>query len=214
MPPASSPCSHWVKKVADSEPYKACADLASAANVWNQNKRNLPVESGRLVLKKFASSQSDFANTLKCGLTRIIIRFYDHVTEPVPPALYHNQKVIAARNTRRPTRTEKFEHLRWENPKRVKLFRKITDRQSGKPLFKAEKFKIKQITDHSYITDKRKFYRKNYLCRKPNFINNISGHQITIGTRLPATTPATTAKKIAPLSQPALMEQLPANPRT
>ena len=37
--------------VADSEPYKALADLVRAANKWSQYKRNLPAESGKLVLK-------------------------------------------------------------------------------------------------------------------------------------------------------------------
>ena len=35
--------------VADSEPYKALADLARAANKWSQFKRNLPPDGGKLV---------------------------------------------------------------------------------------------------------------------------------------------------------------------
>ena len=53
------------RNVADCEPYKALADLARAANVWTQYKRNLPADSGKLVFKELASRHSDIANTLK-----------------------------------------------------------------------------------------------------------------------------------------------------
>ena len=65
------------RNVADSEPYKALADLARAANVWTQFKRNLLADNAKLVFKEMASRHSDLANALKKGLTRKILRFYD-----------------------------------------------------------------------------------------------------------------------------------------
>ena len=41
--------------VADSEPYKALAELARAANTWSQFKRNLPPDGGKKVLKELAT---------------------------------------------------------------------------------------------------------------------------------------------------------------
>ena len=67
----------------------------------------------------------------------------------------------------RPTELSKLENLLLSDPSRVRVFRKIIDRQSGKPLYKIAKFKITQITDHPYDTDKEKIYRKNHVYLKP-----------------------------------------------
>ena len=45
--------------VADSEPYKALADLARAAHKWSQFRRYLPPDGGKLVLKELATRHSD-----------------------------------------------------------------------------------------------------------------------------------------------------------
>ena len=98
-------------------------------------------------------------------------------------------------------------------PSRVRVFRKIIDRQSGKPLYKTAKFKITHTTDHTYVTDKGKVYRKNYSCLKPNFHFNISVGQNTLGDRLPASTSnsLSAAKRAATSSQPVMLEQRPEN---
>ena len=70
--------------VMDSEPYKALANLARAANIWIQCKRNLPAESGSLVLKELSSRHSDLAHSLKNGLTSKTLRFYEHATARHP----------------------------------------------------------------------------------------------------------------------------------
>ena len=55
-----------------------------------------------------------------------------------------------------------------QDPLRVKIFRKFSDRKSGKPLFKIAKIKITHVTDHTYITVKGKVYRKNHLSLRYN----------------------------------------------
>ena len=80
------------------------------------------------------------------------------------------------------------------------FFRNIIDRQSGKLLYKTAKFKITQITNHTYVTDKRRVYRKNHICLKPNFQYNISVGQNTLGDRLPATTSAGAVQRAVPRS--------------
>ena len=95
-----------------------------------------------------------------------------------------------------------------------RVFRKIIDRQSGKPFFKPAKFKITRITDHTYVTDKKN-YRKNHVCLKPNFRNNILGTQSTLGDRLqtPGTISRSVGKKpVTRSSQPALLEKRPDDP--
>ena len=66
------------------------------------------------------------------------------------------------------SKTRKLEQLVLQDPIRVKIFRKIFDRNSGKPLFKLAKIKIVPITDHTYITDMGKVYRKNHLSLRHN----------------------------------------------
>ena len=61
--------------VAESEPYKALADLARAANKWTQYKKNLPPDGGKRVLQELSSRHSDLAHSLKTGLSRKILCF-------------------------------------------------------------------------------------------------------------------------------------------
>ena len=74
-------------------------------------------------------------------------------------------------------------------PNRVRIFRKIINRQFGKPLSKTPKCKITQVTDLTFVTDKGRVYRKNHICLKPNFRYNILIGRNNLGDRLPASTP-------------------------
>ena len=114
----------------------------------------------------------------------------------------------------RPSRTSKLENLLLSDPGRVKVFRKIIDRQSGKPLYKLTKFKIVRVTDHTYITDNGKFYRKNHICLKPNYRPTVSVAPNTIGARArtSGSTSREAAKRLITRSQPTLLEQRPHNP--
>ena len=47
VPPGFKPLFSLDGNVADSEPYKALAELARAANKWSQFKRNLPPDGGK-----------------------------------------------------------------------------------------------------------------------------------------------------------------------
>ena len=100
------------------------------------------------------------------------------------------------------------------DPNRVKVFRKIIDRQCGKPLFKSAKLKIVRVTDHTYVTDTGKVYRKNHICLKPNSQYNISVGQNTLGDRLQASnlTSHGVVKRSPTRSQPVMLEQRPGNP--
>ena len=108
-----------------------------------------------------------------------------------------------------------METLLLSDPSRVRVFRKVIDRQSGKPLFKPAKLKITHITDHTYVTDKGKVYRKNHVCLKPNFRNNGSATQSTLGDRLqtPGPTSRSVGKRpVTRSSQPNLLEKRPDDP--
>ena len=100
------------------------------------------------------------------------------------------------------------------DPSRVRVFRKIIDRQFGKPFYKTAKFKITQITNHTYVTDKGKPYRKNRICLKPNFRYNISAGQNLLGEILQASgsTSRSAVKRSATRSQPVMLEKWPENP--
>ena len=130
---------------------------------------NLPVESGRLVLKEQASHHSDLANTLKSGLTKNTIRFYDHVPTHQLQRSLIVRDLVSLRTRIARLKQVNGKKLILENSKLVKVFRKIIDRQSGKPLFKAAKIKITGITDHTYITDKGKIYRGYTLSLSQRF---------------------------------------------
>ena len=72
-----------------------------------------------------------------------------------------------------------------QDPLRVKIFRKVLDRKSGKPLFKLTKIKITRVTDHTYITEQRKVYWKNPLSLRYNSnIPKFSATPGTVGERL------------------------------
>ena len=108
-----------------------------------------------------------------------------------------------------------METLLLSDPSRVRVFRKVIDRQDGKPLFKPAKLKITHITDHNYVTDKGKVYRKNQVILKPNFRNNVSATQSTLGDRLqtPGPTSRSVGKRpVTRSSQPTLLEKRPDDP--
>ena len=149
--------------IADSEPYKALADLARAANRWSQYRRNLPPDGGKLILKELATRHSDLASSLKSGLNSNTLRFSATAS---PPGMQVGSRQTPVVQTTRPSRTSKLENLLLSDPGRVKVFRKNIDRQSGKPLYKLTKFKIVRVTDHTYITNNGKVYRKNHICLK------------------------------------------------
>ena len=198
--------------VAESEPYKALADLARAAKKWTQFKRNLPPDGGKRVLQELSSRHSDLAHSLKTGFSRKTLCFAEDrlvVTLPAAQASVHRLPTL---QPRRQSKTSKLETLLLSDSSRVRVFRKIVDRQSGKPLFKLAKFKITHITDHTYVTDKGKVYRKNHVCLKPNFRNNISATQSTLGNRLQTPGPSSRSrgkKPVTRLSQPTLLEKRP-----
>ena len=85
-----------------------------------------------------------------------------------------------AQQARRLTKTSNLKNLFLNEPNRVKIFRKNIDRQSGKPLHKTAKFDITLVTDHAYVSDKRRVYRKNHICLKPNLRYDISVGQNTL----------------------------------
>ena len=107
------------------------------------------------MLKELSSRHSDLAHSLKTGLTRKTLRLYELVSSPTPQALSNSQRKILTQQARRPTKTTKSEKLLLNDPKRVKIIRKILDRQSDKTLFETAKCKINQITDHNYVTDRK-----------------------------------------------------------
>ena len=115
---------------------------------------------------------------------------------------------------RRLSKTSKLENLLLSDPSRVKVFRKIIDRQSWKPLYKLTKFKIVRVTDHTYVTDNGKVYRKNHICHKPNYRSTVLVAPNTIGDRIQASnsTSRGTVKRPITRSQPVLLKQRPINP--
>ena len=144
--------------VADSETYKALAKLARAANKWSQFK----------VLKELATRHLDLAHSLKSGLNHNTLRFPKTGMNVTPPGAQVSPRSLPALQPRRSSKTTKPENLPLTDPNRVKVFRKIIDRQSEKPLFKSAKLKVVHITDHTYVTHNGKVYRKNHNCLKFN----------------------------------------------
>ena len=90
--------------VAESEPYKALAELARAANKWTQYKRNFPPDGGKRVLKELTSRHSDLAHSLKTGLTRNTLLFFG-----VCVWFQTSSRRLPALQPRRPTKTGKLE---------------------------------------------------------------------------------------------------------
>ena len=81
VPPRFKPLFSLDGNVADSEPYKALAELARAANKWSQFKRKLSPDGGKKVLE-LATRHSDLAHSLKSGLNHNTLRFPAIVTPP------------------------------------------------------------------------------------------------------------------------------------
>ena len=197
--------------ITDSEPYKALADLARAANRWSQYRRNLLPDGGKLILKELATRHSDLANSLNSGLNSNTLRFSATAS---PPGTQGGSKQTPVVQPTRPSRTSKLENLLLSDPGRVKVFRKIIDRQSGKPLYKLTKFKIVRVTDHTYINENGKVYQKNHICLKPNYRPIVLVAPNTIGARArtSGSTSREAAKRLITRSQPTLLEQRPLNP--
>ena len=199
--------------VAESEPYKALDELARAANKWTQFTRNLPPDGGKRVLKELSSRHSDLAHSLKTGLFRKTPQSW---SDPTPPGVQANPRRLPPLQPRRRTKSSKLEKIFLSDPSRVRVFRKIIDRQSGKPLYKTAKFKITQINHHTYVTDKGKAYHKNHVFLKPNFRYDISAGQNTLGDCLQASKSTSTSsnvgKRPANRSQPPLLEKRPDEP--
>ena len=84
----------------------------------------------------------------------------------------------------------------------------------GKLLYKLTKFKIVRVTDHTYVTDNGKVYRKNHICLKPNYRSTVSDAPNTLGDRLQTSNSTSRGAIKRPLtrSQPVLLEQRPNNP--
>ena len=113
------------ERPADSQPYKALENLAEAANTWKQWKRNVPPQQGQELLLELAARNSDLANSLKSGITKGTLRFYDSVRDTSAPALSHSQRMNVS-SSLRPKRLSK---TRLQDPLRVKIFRKVFDRK-------------------------------------------------------------------------------------
>ena len=197
--------------VADSELYKALMELTRAANKWTQFKRNLPPDGGKKVLKELATQHSYLAHSLKSGLNSNTLRFSAIVT---PPGAQVSSRRAPVVQTCRLSKTSKLENLLLSDPSRVKVCRKIIDRQSGKPLYKLTKFKIVRVTDHTYVTDNGKVYRKNHICLKSNYRSTVLVAPNTIGDRIQASNLTSRGAVKRPITrlQPVLLEQRPTNP--
>ena len=174
-------------RVADSQPFKSLENLAKEANTWSQWKRNVPPQQGCELLRELIARNSDLATSLKSGMTKGTLSFYDNVRDLSAPALSHSQRMNVSSSTRpkRFSKTCKLEKLVLQDPLRVKIFRKVLDRKSGKPLFKLAKIKVTRVTDHYYVTDKGKIDRKNHSSLRCNFNHpKFSATPATVGERL------------------------------
>ena len=112
-------------KIPESEPYKALAELARAANKWTQYKQNLPPDEGKRVLMELTSRHSDLAQSLKTGLTHNTLRFLECGSGSTPPGAQNTSLRLPALQPRRPTKTSKLEIFLLSDPSRVRVFRKI-----------------------------------------------------------------------------------------
>ena len=169
-------------------------------------------QQGQEFLCELAARNSDLANSLKSEITKGSLRFYDNGRDTSAPALSHSQRMNVSSSSRpkRLSKTRKLEKLVLQDRLRVKIFRKVLDRKSGKPLFKLAKTKITRVTDHTYLTDKGKVYRKNHLSLRLNFNHpKFSATPGTVGEQLqrriaprpqsqPSTSPATSHIKEPP----------------
>ena len=130
----------------------------------------MPPQQGQELLRELAAQNNDLANSLKWGITKGTLRFYDNVRDTSAPALSHSQRINISSSSRpkRLSKIRKLEKLVAQDPLRVKIFRKVLDRKSENSLFKLAKIKITRVTDHTYITDQGKIYRKNHLSLRCN----------------------------------------------
>ena len=105
-------------RIADSQTYKALENLAKAANTWSQLKRNVQPQQGRELLRELTARNSDLATSLKSGITKGTLRFYDHVRDPPVQALSQSQRVNVSSSTRpkRLLKTRKLEKLVLQDP--------------------------------------------------------------------------------------------------
>ena len=146
----------------------------------------MPPQQGQELLREMAARNSDLANSLKSGITKGTLRFYDNVRDTSALALSQSQRMNVSSSSRpkRLSKARKLEKLVLQDPLRVKIFRKVLDQKSGKPLFKLAKIMITRVTDHTYITDKGKVYRKEHLSLKHNFNHpKFSATSSTVGER-------------------------------
>ena len=88
------------ERIADSQPYNALENLAKAANTWKQWNRNVPPQQGQELLRELAARISDLANSLKSGITKGTLRFYDNVRDTLVPALSHSQRMNMSSSSR------------------------------------------------------------------------------------------------------------------
>ena len=65
--------------IADSQPDHALEGPAKAANKWSQLNRNVQTQQGKKILRELATRNSNLENSLKSGITKRTLRFYDHV---------------------------------------------------------------------------------------------------------------------------------------
>ena len=185
--------------------------LGRQINGRNSNaKRNLPPDGGKKVLKELATRHSDLAPSLKSGLNNNTLRF---PAIGKPPGAQVGSKRAPVVQPLRFSKISKLEYLLISDPSRVKVFRKIIDHQSGKPLYKLTKYKIVRVTDHTYVTDNGKVYWKNHICLKPNYRSTVLVASNTLGDRLQASnsTSRGAVKRPVTRSQPVLLEQRPNN---
>ena len=91
--------------IAESEPYKALADLARAANNWTQQKRNLPADGGKRVLQELSSRHSDLAQSLKTGLSRKTLCFAEDRSATTPPGAQDTVRRLPTLQPRRQSKT-------------------------------------------------------------------------------------------------------------
>ena len=166
---------------------------------------------GKKVLKELATRHSDLAHSLKSGLNHNTLRFPVIVT---PPGAQVSSRRAPAVQPRRLSKTSKLENLLMSDPSRVKSLGKLLIVNRGKPLYKLTKFKIVRVTDHTYVTDNGKVYRKNHICLKPYYRSTVSVAPNTLGDCLQTSNSSSRDAIKRPLtrSQPVLIEKRPNNP--
>ena len=108
MAPRFKPMFSLQGNVAESEPYKALADLARAANKWTQYKRNFPPDGGKRVFQELSSRHSDLAHSLKTGLSRKTLCFAEDRSGTTPPGAQASSRRLPTLQTRHLSKTNKI----------------------------------------------------------------------------------------------------------